>query len=121
MKKKFFNLCTKARNGIHKAKPYILSFAMMGAMILGNVAFAATGKELFTTIVKALGGLSIASGAIIAIMGLIAYGEAQADGEGPAMAKAKKQLTGAIILVIVGVALSAGASSIANMITDISL
>lgn len=119
MKQKFLKLGIKARNGLHAAKPYMLSLAMMGIMILGNVAFAGNeGKTLFTNIVKLIGAAALAGGAIAGVMGVVAYGEAKSEGEGPAMAKAKNQITGAIILVVIGVCLEGFAGTLSSLIKD---
>lgn len=120
MKNKLVSIVSKTKNNVKKMGPSLLSTVIMGFAVLNQTAFAATDTTLFTTIVKALGGVSIAGAAIWAIMGFIAYGEAKTDGEGPEMKKAKNQITGAIILAVVGLALSAGASTIAGTIKDIT-
>lgn len=101
-----------------KAKPLILSLFLTAVIVLSNPAFAGNGAELFKAIVKVLGALSTAGGAIYGIIGLIAYAEAKSEGEGPAMAKAKNQLVGAVMLMALGVAMIAGSSAIAGMIQD---
>lgn len=119
MKQKFLKMCIRAKNGLNVAKPYMLSLAVMVVMILGNVAFAADeGKSLFTNIVKILGALALAAGAITAIMGAIAYAEAKSEGEGPAMAKAKNQITGAVMLGILGGCLTGFATQISSLIAS---
>lgn len=119
MKKNLVSIVLKTKNNVKKMGPSLLSAAIMGFAVLGQTAFA-VDTTLFTTIVKALGGVCIAGAAIWAVMGFIAYGEAKADGEGPEMKKAKNQLTGAIVLGIVGVALTAGAATIGGTIKDIT-
>ena len=121
MKTKLLKTAVKFRNDFNFLFPSMLSMMVMGTMLLGNIAFAGDGQELFKTIVKALGGISIAGAAIIAVFGAIAYAEAKSEGEGPAMSKAKNQIQAAVMLAIVGVALTAGATSIAGLVKDITL
>lgn len=119
MKNKLVSIVSRAKINVKKMGPNLLSAAIMGFAVLSQTAFA-VDTTLFTTIVKALGGISIAGAAVMAIFGAIAYADAKSEGEGPAMAKAKNQVTGAIMLAVVGIALTAGASTIAGTIKDIS-
>lgn len=119
MKNKFINVTTKVKTRIKKMSPGLMNAAVIGAAILSQTAFAAD-TTIFTVIVKAIGGGCIVGAAVTAIMGIVSYADAQAEGEGPAMSKAKNQLKGAAFLAVVGVALAAGASTIAGTIKDIT-
>ena len=119
MKKNLLTIVTRTQTRLKKFAPGLLCAVILGVAVLGNTAFAAD-TTLFTTIVKALGGISIAGAAIMAIFGAIAYAEAKSEGEGRAMSKAKNQITAAVMLAIVGIALTAGATTIAGTIKDIT-
>lgn len=121
MKTKLLKTAVKFRTNVRKSMPMVIGANLcMCLMLVNSVAFAAGASDLFTVIVKALGGIALAGAAIWAVMGAIAYGEAKTDGEGPEMKKAKNQIVGAIILAVVGGALAAGASQIGSLVSNIS-
>lgn len=119
MKNKLINVISKIKSKGKKMAPGLMSATIISATVLGQTAFA-VDTTVFTTIVKALGGIAIAGAAVTAVVGLVSYGEAQSEGEGPELSKAKKQIKGAVVLAIVGIALSAGASTIGGTIKDIT-
>jgi len=120
MKKNILKVCKATKTIIEKAKPYVFAFAMASMMYLPNVAFAAGrgGTDIFEVIVKVLGVFCLAGAALQGITGAIAYAEAKADGEGPAMAKAENKIKAAVFLGILGASLSLGAKGLAGMIND---
>ena len=100
------------------ARPFALAFVLAGCMLCSNVAFAAGGAEIFKLIVQVLGGFCLASAAIQAITGFIAYSEAKSDADGPAMAKAENKIKSAVLIGILGAALSLGSTTLASFIND---
>ncbi len=81
----------------------------------GGGLSSATG--IFSYIIKILGAFALIRGGIAGYSGLTNYGEAKSEGEGPAMAKAKGEITAAIILMVVGGAAATFATSFASAIT----
>lgn len=122
MKKEKRSLCLAKVNTFVKKNSLNVFAVALGLLTLVEPAFAANeAKNLMEMIIKILGALSIIAGAIIGFTGLMAYAEAKSEGEGPAMAKAKNQLTSAVMLVLLGGSAAALASKFASLITSITL
>ncbi len=83
-----------------KATPILLAGLLVAPQM---TAFAANeGNKAITLVINLVAiGLMI-RGVLGLAHGLSAYGEAKEDGEGPAMSKAKQQLTGGILMVALG-------------------
>lgn len=104
---------------ITKAKPYALSLAIASAFICSNVAFAAGGATtIFQIIIQFLGVISLAGAAVTGATSAIAYSEAKADTDGPAMSKAENKIKAAIAVAVVGTSLLLGAPTLASLISN---
>ena len=99
----------------------IATVALM-ATTPGIFAFAAGSEasDLMTTIIKFIGTLVIVLAVMIGVMGIIHYAQSNSEGDGPAKQKATQQLAAAIMLVVVGVALTAGAPTLVSIVTGAS-
>lgn len=117
MKNKILSIAMKCKNAFSIVACGCLCLCIP---LVGQIAFAADAKSLFSTVVKVLGGLTLASAAYTGVTGGIAYGEASAEGEGPEMSKAQRKLKAAVLLAIIGAALSLGANNLASFITSVS-
>lgn len=113
------NKIKKIGNFVQKnVLPVLTGVAVFGAMVLVNGALASNkAQEMMTWIIRALGILPLVPGVINGVTGLSAYGQAHAEGDGPAENKAKKQLSGAVMLIVVSIIIIAGASTLAGFIS----
>lgn len=120
MKTKFIKTVeTTGRNFITCIKPFALAFSIAGCIIFSNVAFAATsGQDIFAIVVQVFGGIALINAAMQIIPGWLAYSEAKAEGEGPAMTKAENKLKAGIVSAVIGGALLMGAKTLAGLIVD---
>lgn len=112
----------KLQQGACKILGYgqIATVALM-ATAPGIFAFAADeAKSLMETIVKFIGTLVIVLAVMIGVMGIIHYAQSNSEGDGPAKQKATQQLAAAIMLVVVGVALTAGAPALVGIVSGAS-
>ena len=101
-----------------KGLPVLTGVAVGSAMVLANGALAAGGaEELIAWAIRALGVLVLVPGIFQTVMGVIAYANAHAEGDGPAESKATKKLSGGIMLFVVSVILIAAAPTLAGMIS----
>lgn len=116
---KILNCMKSIQLKMKKAAPHLAIIAALSIMAF-NPALAASSspKDVFDVIIKVLSGFCIAAGAIRAFTGVMAYAEAKDEGEGPAMAKARNQITAAILLVVLGAAGVGLSSTLATAITN---
>lgn len=86
----------------------------------GLLAFAAgnNASQIMETIIKFIGTLVIVLAIMVGIMGIIHYAQANSEGDGPAKQKATMQLASSAMLVIVGIALTAGAPTLVNLLAN---
>ncbi len=120
-------MVTKARCALatvtSKVHTRVLQTALIAsaALFASPVAFAEgpDGGQILSIAIKVLGGIAIVGGGIRLVTGLMAYSEAKEEGEGPAMAKAKGQITAAVILAGVGTAAITFSGPVADWV-DIS-
>ena len=104
MNKMVTSLKNKARYAANSVAPVAV---MLGTAVLtSSSAFAADPKELLKFIIKTVGGLIIALGIIMFVMGLVRWASAHSEGDGPAQNKAIGMLAAAVMLVALSMVLT---------------
>lgn len=82
-----------------------------GVMVTANMAIVnayadTTQTSVINNLKTVAGKVCIGFAAVIGLVGIISFARAQSDGDGPAKSKAIGELGGAIVLALVGTALS---------------
>ena len=102
---------------IEKGIPVGTALTTMGTMMMMTMASADSASSLLEFIIDVIGKLILAMAVIMAVMGLVSWAQANSEGDGPALNKAKMTLAAAIMLVILSVILIASKSTLAGMLT----
>ncbi len=114
------NLHTGIQANERLRNAYMTACGFMTVFAAKATAFAAGGDatEVFTLVIRILGGIAIIKGAISTYSGLTSYADAKTEGEGPKMARAKDEISGAIILVAIGLVAEGFAGQLAGLISS---
>ncbi len=106
----------ETKNSKMKKLQVLVTFgATLTCLFATCVCFAASSEAIMQFAFSTIGKLALIPAAIVFIMGLIAMGQASEEGDGPAKAKAKKQLSGGIIIAAVAVIIMTQAGTIAAL------
>lgn len=102
---------------VQKGIPIGTMMTTAGTMMMMTMAHADAAGDLLQFIIDVIGKLILALAVIMAVLGLVGWAQANSEGDGPALNKAKMQLAAAIMLVVLSIILIASKSTLAGMLT----
>ncbi len=96
------------------AETVALTAAIVAPQMMANMA--GEGRGLVMTVLQAFGGILVIPAIFMAIIGFYNYSMSSADGDGPAVQKAQKQIAAGIMMGVVAAALIAGSGFIQKLV-----
>lgn len=103
MKNQLVELKTKALNKANEIKVGATAACTWAGMEYMTMMANADNTATIMNSVKSIASkICFAAAAVTAIFGFVHYAQAHSDGDGPATAKARNQIAGAIVLGVVG-------------------
>ena len=121
------NTKVSVKNKANRVKDAVKGGAMSaliyGQYFLNNLAFAdgdggGNSAKLMTTVIKWVANLIVIPGILLAVMGIVGFAQAHADGDGPAQSKAIGKLAAAGMLILVSIMLGAASGTIVDYISS---
>ncbi len=101
-----------------KYGPAVTALMLTGSQIVSNAVMAeADAKGLAKTILEIVANLIIALGIFIAVLGVVNFASAHAEGNGGSQDKAVKQIAAGVMVVALSVILKSKSGDLANYIT----